>query len=451
MEKNLRPTTPSDQIHPMITGIDLSVGGTVLKVSFRNSTSSFHAQWLWDARCDKSSSRTAGQAFCQTPSTMRIREANVLRSGIATSLEITWMGDETAVFPAIWLRVLSSVVAMDPQKEASEYPFIPRGWLSQDLIVPEITFKEIMEERTDVDKSSTAKTTVLDTLLLDSEPGIIKVTNLPSVDPSSESSQKDNLLTMVLKQLFGSVFQHPRRGPDETFKIASHYHASSSQAVELPNYDTSELLLPHTDHSHYNNPVRVQGLHAVEGSTENTFINAFSVLTTLVNEDKDMYDALCKAPMIMGRKAEFYDPPLKQTTVDTAVRMMAGTLQTVNAIRWHPHLAGYLLSPFEKFESSRAAHSKFQEIMRRDSHMFRTTFKPGDLYLWDNFRILHGRERTLNTPRLAIGQTVTEQTASDVYREVKVDQLRGYVDEDWLVQTPTFLLNEMLGIISAEL
>jgi alpha-ketoglutarate-dependent taurine dioxygenase len=275
------------------------------------------------------------------------------------------------------------------------------------------------------------------------------VTNLPEVDPHIESTQKNNLVTAVLKRLFGSVFQHFTRGPDETFKIMSYYQASADRILELPNYDTNEILLPHTDHSHYDNPVRVQGFHTVQRRSENTFIHAWSCLQTLRDEDPEAYESILSSPRILGRVAQFYAPPLFQTTVDCAVRKKPGFPDRLKCIRWHPHLAGYPLTPFEEYERARAAHVKFEEIMYQDSHMIRTELKPGDMYIWDNFRILHGREKVFETPRLAVGQTVIEQDVNDQYRVVKMAWLTRYIPETWLVQTPTHALEDLIQLVKS--
>lgn len=90
---------------------------------------------------------------------------------------------------------------------------------------------------------------------------------------------------------------------------------------------------------------------------------------------------------------------------------------------------------------------KFQEIVRRDTHQLKLVFKPGDIYVWDNFRLLHGRERVLEDPRTVVGQTVPEQVVQDRYRALLVDRLKEYVDEKWLVHVPMKQLREMLRLL----
>jgi trimethyllysine dioxygenase len=446
-------TSPRSETHPLITSCYISPDKDTLTVSFNDATFIFHAQWLHDARCDRGPSRDAANAFCQKVNEAYIQGADISGSGIETTLDIAWNDGGSSSFPALWLRLLGPLVGKQPQSVsvALNGPAIPKGWLASTLVIPEVSYQKIMGEHLSHDEFLATKASLLDTLLLDSAPGIIKITNLPEVDVRSESSQKNNLVTQILNRLFGSVFQHSMRGPDETFKVASQYQEPGKRAAGLPNYDTSEILLPHTDHAHYDNPVRVQGFHAIEGTSENTFIHGLAALATLHDEAPDLYDALCAGPMVLGRVAQFYSPPYYQTTVDTAVRKTPGNPDQPNCIRWHPHLAGYLLTPFDTFAKSRTAHRKFQEIMRRDSHMLKIELRPGDLYVWDNFRILHGREKIFDVPRTAVGQTVIEQVVSDQYRAVKMEWLRQYIGEHWLVQTPTGELDRLVGLFKEEM
>jgi trimethyllysine dioxygenase len=433
---------------PLIKDCSVSSSKDSLDVSFKDLSVTFHAQWLHDARCDKGSERRAPDVFCQQLKTIYIQQASVSGSGVDTTLDVTWDDGSTTPFPAVWLRLLAPLVAKmhDPTPVATK-PIIPKGWLANEIVIPEISYHKIMGEGLSNEEYTATKAWILDTLLLDGSPGIFKITDLPEVDTFKESTQVDNLLTVILKRLFGAVFQHSMRPPDATFKIASHYHESANRITELPNYDTAEILLPHTDHSHYDNPVRVQGFHAVQGYSENTFIHSFAALQTLYDEDPDLYDALCNAPYILGRIAQFYKPSLHQTTVDTAVRKMPAYPDQIKCIRWHPHLAGYLLSPYEEYERARRAHVKFQEIMRRDSHQLTVKLCPGDMYVWDNFRLLHGRERILSTPRLAVGQTVIEQDVNDNYRVKQMGFLGQYLGEHWIAQTPTWQLDNLVTLV----
>jgi len=139
--------------------------------------------------------------------------------------------------------------------------------------------------------------------------------------------------------------------------------------------------------------------------------------------------------MAVGRMSRFYGKPLHQATVDTAVTMQPGTNQ-VKYFRWHSNLISSLLTPYDSYKEARLAHQKFQEILRRDTHQLKLVLEPGDLYVWDNFRLLHGREMTMETPRTGLGQTVPEQIVHDRYRALCTTRLKGHIDGEWLVHMP---------------
>jgi len=153
--------------------------------------------------------------------------------------------------------------------------------------------------------------------------------------------------------------------------------------------------------------------------------------------------------MTFGRMSRFYGEPLYQATVDMAVTMQLGTDQ-VKRFRWHPNLTGSLLAPYDSYKEARLAHQRFQEILRMDTHQLKLVLKPGDLYVWDNFRLLHGREMTMDVPRKGVGQTVPEQVVHDRYPALCTTRLEGHIDGEWLVHMPMPQLRELVHIYEAD-
>lgn len=149
--------------------------------------------------------------------------------------------------------------------------------------------------------------------------------------------------------------------------------------------------------------------------------------------------------MTFGRVLHFYGDPLYQATVDTPITKYPNG--EFKRGRWHPNLTGSLLAPYDNYKNARLALQRFQEILRRDSHQLKRNLNAGDLYLWDNFRLLHGRERVLETLRTGVGQTVPEQVVHDRWRALHVNVLKEFVDEGWLVHMPMMQLREMLRLV----
>ncbi len=101
----------------------------------------------------------------------------------------------------------------------------------------------------------------------------------------------------------------------------------------------------------------------------------------------------------------------------------------------------------DDFKMARLAHQKLEEIMRRDSHQLKLVLDPSHLYIWNNFTLLHGRERVIEVLWTGVGQTVPEQVIADKYREPQVKVLSTCVDEQWLIHMPTFQLRKIPNLL----
>ena len=154
--------------------------------------------------------------------------------------------------------------------------------------------------------------------------------------------------------------------------------------------------------------------------------------------------------MAVGRVSRFYGSPLYQATADMAITLQPGNSRKVKRVRWHPNLTGSLLTSYNNYKEARLAHLKFQEILRRETHQLKLVLKPGDLYIRDNYRLLHGRESVLEEPRTGVRQTVPEQVVQDRYRALCVARVKDRVREEWLVHLPMPQLRELVRIVDDE-
>ena len=442
------------QFHPgssdFLTVCMASLKGDLVTMKFHDAIYDFHAQWLYDAQCDGGPSRSATSAFCEQPPTARIREISVSGPRTKSSLHITWENGTVSKFPVAWLRVLAPLVAKHHVVAPEENEPPMDGWLFHTLTIPEVSYANLFPGLSTQETADATMLQIFHNLLHESAAGIIKVCDLPAPNIEAERSKKDTIVTQVLKQIFGSVFAHPIRGADKTFNVASHHQEDSKRGLGLSNYDTNQVLLPHVDHAHYIHPIRVQGWYGLEGESENTFVSALAVLSTMRTEAPNLFEKLLTAPMALGRVAHYYNPAMYQATTGTVVTMQPGFRNEVKSVRWHPHLTGSLLTPFDNFNEARRAHCTFQEIMRRDTHQVKVLLKPGDLYIWDNFRILHGRERVLKVPRTGVGQTVPEQVVADRYRRLCIDVLKSHIEEKWLVHMPEPQLYDLIKLLGTQ-
>jgi trimethyllysine dioxygenase len=426
-----------------ITAVRTSPTGKFVTVEFYDAIFMFHSQWLHDAQTDDGPYKQVADTYTHKNSFVEIRNASASGHGIKTVLEVSWKDGKTTRFPSVWLRVYAPLVAEHHgNKTAQKDLQIPKGWLVNTLAMPEISYTEIFPEI-----SQAAALRIHEIVVHDSFPGILKITNLPPPIVEDERKGESTLLAKVLKQIFGSVFSHPRRGPDIAYTMASHQEQYTNKGMLLSNYNTAKFLLPHFDQSIYQNPTRIDGLYNLEGESVNTFVSCPAVLQTLKEESPELVEPLFTTPMTFGRVAHMYSPPQYQASTPTAVMSLPGFPNQIYRFRWNPHQVGSLLSPFSQFPTSLLAHRNFQEIASRDTHQLKVRFKPGDMYLWDNFRVLHGRERVLKVPRTSVGQTVPEQAVVDGWREMLTERLLRVLEERWLIHVPLAQLYELDKIV----
>ncbi|KAI4625081.1 uncharacterized protein J4E87_004927 [Alternaria ethzedia] len=421
--------------------------GNKVTIDFPDGSFTFHSQWLRDARFDNGAARNAETAMCQQPLQLaQVEKVRTSSYGLKETLDISWKDGVNNQIPLPWLRVMAPLVAAPADDlTASPAQAEVKGWTVDSLHIPEVSYSKLFAGELEPKDLEETILSIIDRILGSSAPGIVKIVDLPAPNMEEEHSHKKNINTQVLKRLFGAVFVHPIRGADQTFNVSSH-SGDANRKIGLPNYDTTQILLPHTDHAFYDNPIQVQGFYGLEGTSENTWISSLQALETLRSEDPESYRHLCNAPVAFGRVSKFYGEPLYQATTDTAVTMHPGYPDRVKRVRWHPNLTGYLCSPYADYKAHRLAHQKFEEIMRRPSHQLKIVLKPGDLYVWDNFRLMHGREKVLTTPRTGVGQTVPENVVHDRYRALCVNMLKGHIDGDWLCHMPMQQLRELVKL-----
>lgn len=414
--------------------------GKAIEITFSHEPISwqFNSRWLLTACRTNGFSRKAEYSMACYPKAARAKSVKLSKGG--ATLEITWQdGQWQSKFPAVWLAALAPSAAK-PNKQLSHDTEIAY-WHSDQLDVPAFSWNELMSDSIDPTKT---REKIIDILLNDQHPGFVKITDVPPPNIESERKCSNTLITALLLKLFGAVLTHPRRGKDKTFNVSTDQE-NAPRIKNLDNYDPDAILLPHTDHAHYHHPAMVMGIYGLEGKSINTWYDGFLACKILEEENPDAFERLCKTPICFGRIARYYEPALIQANIDTAVTLAPGSSKKVKRIKWHPHLSGWILTPTEEYEAAIEAHQKFQEILMRPNIQLELPLNPGDLYLWNNFRILHGRKSVLRTPRTMVGQTVPEEIVMDRWRDIKIKQIKG-LNDFWLAQLPTPLLDEVIRL-----
>ena len=449
--------TPRNKTSFNATSLDIMVSckkcihGDNVTVVFQDTVFTFHAQWLHDTWCDNRAARNAFTAIRQQPITnVHVEKVQLSGQGPNMTLDVAWDDKLSSKFPGFWLRVMAPLVGRSESPHSISVKDIsPKRWLADTCKIAEISYRDILPEGPRQEElSNRVILHVLNKLLDRSSRGIVKIVDLPEPKFEDERNDKDNFGALVLNRLFGSVSVQPTRGTNQTFHMSS-YSKDAKRIVGVANYDTIQPGLPHSHHSFYDNPNQIQGFYGLEGQTETTWVYVLLALATFWEEFPNLYHYLRDIPITIGRASCFYGDSLYQATVDTPIPPIPGLPNQIKRVRWSSNLTGALLAPYNDYKKAHLAHHCFQEIMRRETHQLKLVIKPGDLYIWDSFRLLHGLERVLEVPQKGIGQTVPEQDVHDRYRALHVDLLKRHVDEVWLVNMPMPQLREMVRLIEA--
>jgi gamma-butyrobetaine hydroxylase len=176
--------------------------------------------------------------------------------------------------------------------------------------------------------------------------------------------------------------------------------------------DTALALGPHTD-----NPYRVpvptlQLLHCLQSSSsggESTFVDGLRVAEELRREDPEAFDLLSSVPVRFSYRS-----------ADAALEAEAPVLELdargdVAAVRYNTRSAHPPCLAAGRAAAWYAAYRRFAELAQDPRLVVRVTLAPGELALFDNRRVLHGRT--------AFGATRGERHLQGCYAEV--DGLRS--------------------------
>ena len=144
----------------------------------------------------------------------------------------------------------------------------------------------------------------------------------------------------------------------------------------------------HTDNP-YRNPVpTLQLLHCLENSAEggdSTLVDGFKVAEVLRQEAPDMFDVLATSPVKFRFQSDDADLENTTTIIQTNVKGELTGISFNNRSMQALSLAAEAMLLFYE------AYHRFGDMLEDDT--FKLTFKlaPGDLMLFDNTRVLHGR------------------------------------------------------------
>ncbi len=144
----------------------------------------------------------------------------------------------------------------------------------------------------------------------------------------------------------------------------------------------------HTDNPYREPTPTLQLLHCLSSSAgggENTLVDAFKVAVDLRAADTDAFELLAGQPLRFRYRDDETELEAETPVLSLDAR---GELQ---AVHFNTRSAAPFRLPEELVEPYYAAYRRFGRLLESPEYRIRFKLDPGDLFIVDNLRVLHGR------------------------------------------------------------
>ena len=153
---------------------------------------------------------------------------------------------------------------------------------------------------------------------------------------------------------------------------------------------TAHALRNHMDLPWFENPPGYQFLHCLINSAkggDSSAVDAFAVADYLRNNEKDTFDILVNTPLKFRDKD--YTQESVRSVYGTAISLTKDgdyndirySIATLDALDCHPDI----------MDSVYKAHHRFGNLLHDDKFQINFRLEPGDIFSFNNRRLLHGR------------------------------------------------------------
>ncbi|KAL2177876.1 PhoD-like phosphatase-domain-containing protein [Thermothelomyces heterothallicus CBS 202.75] len=219
------------------------------------------------------------------------------------------------------------------------------------------------------------------------------------------------LTDKIASRTYGFCFvKHvPYEDPDDTRKLLeriafirqTHYGGFYDFKPDLAMADTAytnQALPPHTDTTYFTDPAGLQAFHMLSHERgpdgerpyggASVLVDGFKAARVLHDEDREAYNVLRKVRLpwhASGNKGITIRPDVNYPVIETHSSL------GLYRIRWNNDDRGVV--PFDKVRPEvwyRAA-AKWNEIINRPRLQYWFQLNPGTVVIFDNWRVLHGR------------------------------------------------------------
>jgi gamma-butyrobetaine dioxygenase len=181
--------------------------------------------------------------------------------------------------------------------------------------------------------------------------------------------------------------------------------------------NTGQRLAPHTDLPTREVPPGLQLLHCVENSVEggwSTMADGLAVAGHLRADEPDAFEALTTLEWVFFNRSPEHDHRWQGPVIDTGDGRIPYTYRAFHPVRAFPAM------PAAEVSRAYAAMRLLSETAGSDRFQMRYPFRPGDIVVFDNRRVLHGRdafEPHAGTRRRLIG---TYMDTDEFYSRLRV-------------------------------
>lgn len=142
----------------------------------------------------------------------------------------------------------------------------------------------------------------------------------------------------------------------------------------------------HTDQPFLDDPPRyqlLQSIRAADSGGETVLADGAAAFRYLASHDAEAADRLLRTPVRFHRKQREFE----RQVVSPIVTLVGGRLQ----LRASYFTMAPFQLPFDRMASWYRAYDQLVRVLRDPAHHYRFQLRPGDVLVYDNHRMLHGR------------------------------------------------------------
>ena len=337
----------------------LEKNGTYLRILWSDGEESkFNYLWLRD-NCPTAHDKDSRHRMFDILNVSKNLNPTKYKVNDEGKLEIVWSeGNHTSFYDINWLRK-NCYTIKNKQKYISPYQLWDKS-----------IEKNIKSISIDCDEIMSSEEGLIKWLKLLHYKGIALVNNAPTKEKSAFE---------VLNRI-----SHTR----ETF------FKTPFEVINIPKPNnsayTAHALKNHMDLPWFENPPGYQFLHCLINSAnggDSSAVDGFAVADYLKKNEKDIFDTLVNVPLKFRDKdytqqahRSFYAPAISLTK-DGDYNDIRFSVATMDALDCHPDVMDQVYF----------AHHRFGNLLHDDRFVIKFRLNPGDIYSFNNRRVLHGR------------------------------------------------------------